>query len=182
MKLQIRKFDPSDMKPHRIILLVGRRGVGKSVLMRDLMERLSKRVDFGLAMTPTEDSAEVFRAHMPEAAVYSAFEGERLERMLAMQRALCRTHKQRALFVLMDDCMYDKRILRSVSMRDLFMNGRHMNVTFCNAMQARCTRPPGPAHMTLAWLMGVPPPARPTLCSPANHLSPTRVVCHGHAT
>jgi hypothetical protein len=72
MKLQIRKFDPSQMKPHRIILLVGRRGVGKSVLMRDLMERLSAKVDFGLAMTPTEDSAEVFRAHMPDAAVFSA--------------------------------------------------------------------------------------------------------------
>jgi len=41
------------MKPHRIVLAVGRRGMGKSVLMRDLMQHLSDRVDFGLAMTPT---------------------------------------------------------------------------------------------------------------------------------
>ena len=51
MKLQIKKFDPATMKPHRIVLAVGRRGMGKSVLMRDLMQHLLGRVDFGLAMT-----------------------------------------------------------------------------------------------------------------------------------
>ena len=31
--------------------------------------------------------------------------------------------------------MYDKKILRGLCMRDLFMNGRHLHVTFLNAMQ-----------------------------------------------
>lgn len=142
MRLQIRKYDPAQMKPHRIILLVGRRGVGKSVLMRDLMEQLSSKVDFGLAMTPTEDSASVFREHMPESSVYPGFDADKLERMLVMQRALSKTGKKRFLFVLMDDCMYDKKVLRSTAMRDLFMNGRHMYITFCNAMQYVMDMPP----------------------------------------
>ena len=34
----------------------------------------------------------------------------------------------------MDDCMYDKSA-KSTAMRDLFMNGRHLKITFCCAMQ-----------------------------------------------
>ena len=41
----------------------------------------------------------------------------------------CKSGRQRNMFVLMDDCMYDKKVLKSLAMRDLFMNGRHMNVT-----------------------------------------------------
>ena len=37
MKLCIRKFDPSTIKSHRIMLMVGRRGTGKSVLQQDMM-------------------------------------------------------------------------------------------------------------------------------------------------
>jgi hypothetical protein len=135
MKLSIKKFDPANMKEHRIILLVGRRGMGKSVLMRDLMQQLAGRVDFGLAMTPTEDTAEMFREHMPESWIYNAFNTAKLETMLALQRDLCKSKKQRNLFVLMDDCMYDKKVLKSTAVRDLFMNGRHMHLTFMNAVQ-----------------------------------------------
>jgi hypothetical protein len=142
MKLEVRKFDPASMKPHRIILAVGRRGSGKSFLMRDLMSQVADKVDFGLAMTPTEDTAGMFREHMPSGWIYNSYNAGKLEAMLAMQREFGRTHKQRRLFVLMDDCMYDKKVLRSTSMRDLFMNGRHMHVTFVNAMQYVMDMPP----------------------------------------
>ena len=45
-----------------------------------------------------------------------------------------KTKKQRSLFIIMDDCMYDKKILKGVGIRDLFMNGRHLSVTLCNAV------------------------------------------------
>ena len=31
--------------------------------------------------------------------------------------------------------MYDKKILKGLGIRDLFMNGRHLNITMCNAVQ-----------------------------------------------
>ena len=135
MRLQIQKFDPSSMKRHRIILMVGKRGTGKSVLLRDVMYRIHQQVDFGIAMTPTEESCEMFRAHMPEAWIYSSFNSAKLESMLDMQRQLGRKKKQRNLYIVLDDCMYDKKVLKGVGMRDLFMNGRHLQVTFMNALQ-----------------------------------------------
>lgn len=135
MKLRVRKFDPSTLKPHRIIILVGKRGTGKSVLQRDLLYHLSEKLDFGLAMTPTEESAETFRQHIPDSWIYSSFNGTKLDTMLTMQREMVRTKRQRNLFVIMDDCMYDKKILKGVGIRDLFMNGRHLSITLCNAVQ-----------------------------------------------
>jgi hypothetical protein len=135
MRLRVRKFDPTTLKPHRIIILVGKRGTGKSVLQRDLLYHLSDRLDFGLAMTPTEESSETFREHMPDSWIYSSFSATKLDAMLNMQREMVKTKKQRSLFIIMDDCMYDKKILKGVGIRDLFMNGRHLSITLCNAVQ-----------------------------------------------
>jgi hypothetical protein len=135
MKMRIKRFDPSTMKPHRIIILVGKRGTGKSVLQRDLMSHLYNMWDFGLAMTPTEESADMFRKHMPDSWIYSGFSTAKLEQMLSTQRELCKHKKQKNLFLLLDDCMYDKKILKTLQIRDLFMNGRHMHITLCNAVQ-----------------------------------------------
>ena len=131
-----------DMKKHRIICLIGKRSTGKSVLLRDIMYHVSQKVDFGVAMTPTEDTAAMFREHMPTNLIYNGFNSNKLESMLSMQRDLGRNNKQRDLFVLMDDCMYDKKMLKSVVIRDLFMNGRHYKVMYMTCMQYIMDMPP----------------------------------------
>ena len=135
VKLRVRKFDTETLKPHRIIIVVGKRGTGKSVLQRDLMYHLAGKLDFGLAMTPTEETADTFREHMPDSWIYNNFSSAKLDTMLNMQRDLVKTKKARSLFILLDDCMYDKKILKGLGIRDLFMNGRHLNITLCNAVQ-----------------------------------------------
>tara|TARA_B110000046_G_C12891535_1_gene354586 strand:- start:42 stop:884 length:843 start_codon:yes stop_codon:yes gene_type:complete len=135
VRLNVKKFDTDTLKPHRIIIVVGKRGTGKSVLQRDLLYHLSDKVDFGMAMTPTEESAETFRQHMPDSWIYSGFSTVKMEQMLSMQRDMVKNRKARRLFIVLDDCMYDKKILKGVAIRDLFMNGRHLNITMCNAIQ-----------------------------------------------
>ena len=135
MRVQIQRFDPTKMKKHRTILMIGKRGTGKSTLLKDIMFHLHKNVDFGIAMTPTEESCEMFRCHMPEAWIYNSFNAGKLDQMLQMQRQLGKKNKQRDLYVVMDDCAYDKKVLKGVGIRDLFMNGRHLHVTLMYAMQ-----------------------------------------------
>lgn len=135
MHLKVKRFDPSTLKPHRIIIIVGKRGTGKSVMQRDLLYHFKDKVDFGVAMTPTEESSNMFAEHMPESWIYNGFSSTKLDQMLNLQRDLCKHKKQKSLFVLMDDCMYDKKVLKGVGMRDLFMNGRHLSLTLCNAVQ-----------------------------------------------
>ena len=135
MRLTVKRFDPSSIKQHRIILMVGKRGTGKSVLMEDILYHLNDKLDFGIAMTPTESTAESFRKHMPEQWIYAHFDAAKLDSMLRMQRDLVKRKKAKSLFLCMDDCMFDKRVLKGLGMRDLFFNGRHLHVTLINAMQ-----------------------------------------------
>ena len=129
MQLKIKRFDPTTLKPHRIIIIVGKRGTGKSVMQRDLMYHLRDKWDLGVAMTPTEESAQTFSQHMPENWIYNGFSSTKLDQILNMQRELCKDKKERNLFLILDDCMYDKKILKGTGIRDLFMNGRHLKLT-----------------------------------------------------
>ena len=137
MRLKIQRFDPAtQLKEHRICLFIGRRGTGKSKLMEDIMYRMRDRVDMGLCMSPTEETQAMFRQHVPDAWIYDGFQSARLEQMLAMQRATAAAGKTpRSLFLITDDCGFDRSAFKGKGVRDLFMNGRHCHVTYLNAMQ-----------------------------------------------
>lgn len=134
--LKIRRFNVKDIKPHRIILLVGKRGTGKSTLIRDLMYHIRKNIHLPFAMTPTEESMEMFRSCMPRCLLYDGSSACTMRRIIEHQRkAGRRKEKQEHLLMVMDDMMYDKKVLKTPEMRDIFMNGRHLKITFVNAMQ-----------------------------------------------
>jgi len=135
MRLKIKKWDPSNIKQHRIILLVGRRGSGKSTLMEDILYTTSKNYDLAIAMSPTEESLAMFRKHIPPACVYDSFSLQKIEEIVAMQKELCRSGKHRSVLICLDDCMYDKKIMKSTCIREIHYNGRHLKITFLTAVQ-----------------------------------------------
>lgn len=78
----------------------------------------------------------MYRKHVPDAWVYDGFHAGRLEQMLAMQRASAAAGKQqRSLFLITDDCGFDRKAFSGKAIRDLFMNGRHARIAYLNAMQ-----------------------------------------------
>ena len=137
MRLKIQKFDPAkQIKPHRICLFIGRRGTGKTKLIEDVMYRLKDRFDIGVCMTPTEETASMLRQHVPDTWIYDGFRITSLEQMLAMQRATSAAGKEpRSLFLITDDCGFDRAAFKGKAVRDLFMNGRHARITYLSAMQ-----------------------------------------------
>ena len=42
---------------------------------------------------------------------------------------------KKKVFVILDDCMFDKKILTSKAARDIHMNGRHCGILFINLVQ-----------------------------------------------
>ena len=132
--MRVKKFDPRSIKPHRIIFLIGKRHTGKSVCMLDILSKMPKP-DFCLAFSPTDDSLESFKKFIPPTCIFSAFSHEKLERLLALQRELIQRGKTRSVLMIMDDCLYQKGVLKSTAMRDLFFNGRHLNVGLIVAAQ-----------------------------------------------
>ena len=137
-ELQIRRFDPSTIKPHRIVVVVGKRGTGKSVLLRDLLYHAREKLDYGVAMSPTHGTAEGFRSFMPQSCVYQEYSPSIVEKLIDYQKTLANTRgadKLRSLFLVLDDCLYDQKVLKSKQIRELFMNGRHMRCFMMLAAQ-----------------------------------------------
>jgi len=135
MKLKIRRFDPSQIPTTATILLLGKRGSGKSTLMRDLMYHVRNKLSFGLAMSPTEESSASLGNFIPRSCIYNQFSGAALDVMLEIQRKSVKRGKWKNVYLIMDDCMYDKKVMKGVNIRELFMNGRHRKIFHMNAIQ-----------------------------------------------
>ena len=132
--IRVKKFDPSTVKPSRIIFIIGKRHTGKSVLMKDLLSHMPKP-DYVLAMAPTEDTLRMFREFLPECCIFDHFSQEKLDRTVSLQRELVNRGKKRNVLIILDDCMYQKGVLKSTSMRSIFFNGRHDNIALVCAAQ-----------------------------------------------
>lgn len=131
MKIKLRKFNPSQIpKDGRIIMVIGRRGTGKTTLINDLLYHLHERYDFCVGMSPTKSSIDMLEASMPYALVFDeGFSLEQFQKLLAICSLLARKTKSRNGILTMDDCNADKDAFRNKSMRDAFFNGRQYGLS-----------------------------------------------------
>lgn len=132
--MRIQKFDPRSIKESRILFLLGKRHTGKSVLMKDLLYHMP-RPDYVLAMAPTEDTLKMYREFLPESCIFDHFSQDKLERTVSVQRELVTRGKKRTVLIILDDCLYQKNVLKSTAMRSIFFNGRHDHISLMCAAQ-----------------------------------------------
>lgn len=134
MHLRIRKFDPVQMGHNRVVLIVGKRNTGKSVLIKDLMYHL-RDIPAGFVISGTAESTGWYRDWIPDCFVHEEFDKALVEKMIARQRAALRRGREKDCFLILDDCMFDKRLLKEKCMRALFLNGRHYRCTLLLSSQ-----------------------------------------------
>lgn len=124
MQLKLRKFDPSQMKDTVTIVIIGKRNTGKSVLAKDIMFH-KRHLPAGVVMSATEEGNAFYGDWVPNSFIYDDFDRSKIEDMMELQRKALKTKSATNVFLILDDCMYDKRLLKEKCMRKLFMNGRH---------------------------------------------------------
>jgi len=141
VRVEIRSFDITSLKNGKVCILIGRRGTGKSTLLTHIMYVMRNRLHSGIAMSPTADSIRAFCQFMPSSFCYDDYNDEAVQRTQAAKQHIIekRGGSEDAddynVFVIMDDCMYNKKCMKSMEMRRLFMNGRHVKVFFVNLLQ-----------------------------------------------
>jgi hypothetical protein len=134
-KLKVNRFPVDSMKANRIILIVGKRGTGKSTLLKDILYHLRKSVDTGFAMSPTADTVAMFEDCFPYSHIYDEYSLDAVKSIMECAAALKEQGKTRKLVLAIDDCMFDKGIMKTKEMREIHMNGRHLNLCFVNSVQ-----------------------------------------------
>jgi energy-coupling factor transporter ATP-binding protein EcfA2 len=138
--LKIRKFDPAQIKPYRMIIFVGKKGSGKSTLMKDIFYHLRHRYDMVVALAGTQPAADMFREFIPEALVYDKIDISVAEKLVQYSRIMVAKKNPRNVLLLMDDCLgytgtKDKNPLEHAVFREIAFNQRHLNLTFAVSLQ-----------------------------------------------
>lgn len=142
MKLKIKKFDCSKLTQYATVMCIGKRGTGKTTLIRDIMSHMADRVDFGIAMCGTEETAKDMGEFIPPSCIYNEYSAEALDVLLKHQKKTVMGGAYKKTYLIMDDTLYDKAIMKSKNMRMLFMNGRHRKIFYLAAVQYLMDLPP----------------------------------------
>ena len=147
MTLELKKFDLDMIADDKTVVVIGKRGTGKSWITRDILYH-KRHIPCGVVMSCTEEGNGFYGKHVPDLFVYGDYKQEVLEKVISRQKRLVHEgHPNPSMFIILDDCAFDKTIFapRNIPMRTIFMNGRHWKLFFL---------------MTLQWMMDMPPALR----------------------
>ena len=112
MEYRLREFEPASTKHSRIWLIIGPRGSGKTILLRDILYRTRKQYDIGVAMTATTSTVDTFKDFIPYHLIYKkGYNYEQCETLLTTCKELTAQGRQQKALLILDDCMFDSKVI-----------------------------------------------------------------------
>jgi len=138
-KLQLQKFDISSIASDKVVVLIGKRDTGKSVLVKDLLYH-HRDMPIGTVISPTEQANNFFGKIVPPLFIHDEYTPEIIANVVKRQKQMLKAVKTKPnvdprAFLVLDDCLYDEAWTKDKNIRLLFMNGRHYNIMFVITMQ-----------------------------------------------
>lgn len=134
MNISLKKFNPQTMSERSICVMIAKRNSGKSTLITDLLYH-KRNIPVGVVMSGTEEGNKHYQSFVPDLFVYNEYRSDVLEKMVARQKALGKQNDNSSAFIVLDDCMYNKKFMKEDIMRIIFYNGRHWRLFFMLSMQ-----------------------------------------------
>lgn len=152
MKLELKKFDPRNLKDDSVVLFIGKRNVGKSFCLRYILS-FHQNMPIGIVVSATERANHFFEKFVPKMLIYDEYDPAIINKFVDRQMKITdqynmesekygRTDLDPRAFLILDDCLYDKTWPNDKNIRALFMNGRHFKVFFLITMQYPLGIPP----------------------------------------
>jgi hypothetical protein len=128
--LHLKRWDPSRLNPLSTILIIGKRGSGKSSLMRDIAYHLSRnrKIDYAVGFSCTEDSNQSLGTFLPRSLVHTSYKASVVNKVYETQRRHSKSGKAENVMLILDDCLWQKSMFNSETMRRLFFNSRHYKI------------------------------------------------------
>jgi hypothetical protein len=147
-RIQFQENDASDNSKGPVIVLIGRRDTGKSILIKDIMYH-HRSIPIGTVISGTEVSNDFFSKMVPKIFIHNEYNSGIIENVLKRQKMVLKLNKSNLhnkqdarTFTILDDCLYDDKWSRDKLMRLIFMNGRHWKIMLIISMQYPLGVPP----------------------------------------
>tara|TARA_B100001059_G_scaffold229839_2_gene263028 strand:+ start:341 stop:1132 length:792 start_codon:yes stop_codon:yes gene_type:complete len=147
MEIQLRKFDMSEIKDDKVVVLIGKRDTGKSFLCKDILFH-HRDIPVGQVISGTEGANLFYSKMVPKLFIHGEFNSQIVQNILKRQKMLIDKINQGQgnidprSFLILDDCLYDNSWAKDKFMRSVFMNGRHYKLLFLLTMQFALGIPP----------------------------------------
>lgn len=143
-KLPIQEFSLGEMCENPSILMIAKRGSGKSWVTKAILFKFHK-IPVGAIISTTEKDNPFFSEFFPDTYIYYKYESHIIKKILIRQKLMlkkAREKKEQGRYidpravVVMDDCLADKGSwARDPPIMDLLFNGRHRQITYILTMQ-----------------------------------------------
>jgi hypothetical protein len=152
MEFKIKKFDMRSIDNDKVVVFIGKRDTGKSILVKDLLY-YNKNIPVGTVISGTEGANAFYSTMMPSIFIHNEYKPEIVANVLKRQKKIINKIKGEVaergnstidprFFLILDDCLYDNSWVKSKSIRSVFMNGRHYKIMFIITMQYALGIPP----------------------------------------
>lgn len=139
--LVLRHFEPGNMPFGSTIYVNGKRGTGKTKLIIDLLA-FFRNCSHCVVFCPTLEAEKTYAQHVPKLFIFKQWTREAVERIYQAQIALGESVTDYPCVIVFDDCLFDPSFSKDISTRNLYMNGRHANITVITAGQYMMDLPP----------------------------------------
>jgi len=142
--MPIRKFKFSQMVPNPTIVMIAKRGSGKSVVTKNILAHYND-IPGGVILSPTDKMSAFYGKFFPDIYIHYEYKTEIIQNILYRQTEIIEKTKRyiklgkkvdpRA-FLIMDDCLADKgKWSNDKEIAEIFMNGRHYKLLYILTMQ-----------------------------------------------
>lgn len=143
-KFRILEFTLDSMVSDPSIVMIAKRGSGKSVVTRDILYHYRK-MPGGVVIAPTDRMNSFYKYFFPDLYIHYDITEILLKKILTRQSLMIEKMKEKkkkglkvdpSSVLVMDDCLARKRSwAKDESIMEILMNGRHYKLTYILTMQ-----------------------------------------------
>lgn len=147
----LKEFKLTDMVPNPSIVMVAKRGCGKSVIVKEILKKYSY-IPGGAIISKTDKLNPFYGKFFPELYIHYEYRTEIITNILKRQKQISQKCEEkmkqrkkldpRAILV-MDDCLASKGTwVKDQNIMEIFFNGRHYKLMYILTMQFPLGIPP----------------------------------------
>ncbi len=142
--LQIRQLKLQDMCENPSIIMIAKRGSGKSWIIKAILVHFSN-IPCGVVISPTDRMNSFYNDFFPDSYIHYEYKSELIVKILERQTQMIDKQQLKKkqgrnidvrAFIIMDDCLGDKKSwVRDPPILELLFNGRHYQIMYILSMQ-----------------------------------------------
>ena len=143
-KFQILEFKLESMEADPAIVMIAKRGSGKSYITRDIIYHL-RHIPGGAVIAPTDRMNSFYKFFFPDLYIHYDIKETILKKILARQSMMIDKEREKkkqgkkvdpSAILIMDDCLSKKKTwAKDDNILEILMNGRHYKLTYILTMQ-----------------------------------------------